>query len=275
MLFPYFTRRLLQMFGGLAAMIFGTIATHADVLFHDDFEGTSLDGTQWTVADWKLGRARLGNTPKVVNGMARLKVQTFDPKHPGQDFVGTEIDTVQTFPIGSGLEFEARVRFSKLPAGLVPSLFTYTSWTSSSDVLSDEIDYEFLTKQIRKAPKGQKPAQVTTWHDFDNTHPSYDSTHENSQNVPVAGLDYSQFNTFTIRWLPNEVDWYVNGTLIHTATTAVPQQAMNLCLNFWVPGKGWGEAFSPYLLPTKTAAGNQVYFYDVDYVEVRTVASGS
>ena len=42
------------------------------VLFHDDFNGTTLNSALWNLGTWQLGRTQLGNSPVVNGGIARL-----------------------------------------------------------------------------------------------------------------------------------------------------------------------------------------------------------
>lgn len=256
-----------------AALGFLIGSADAQVLLRDDFNGTSLDAAKWSVADWKLGRAQLALTPVVADGFARLKFETFNPKSAGVTFVGTEIDSKQDFSLMSGIEFEARMRVGASPAGLVTSFFTYKARRVDAENFSDEIDFEFLSNQMTEPPPGGTPIQLTTYRAFNNTRPNYeDASRINGQSVRVARINLNRFNTFVIRWLPNRVEWLVNGRTVRVAQTAVPEEAMKICLNFWAPEKSWVEAFSDSLVPEKTAAKNRVFHYDVDYVEVRRIS---
>ena len=51
----------------------------------------------------------------------------------------------------------------------------------------------------------------------------------------------------------------------------MPDEITNIRLNFWAPANGWTDAFSGKLAPARNARQNQTFYYDVDYVEVRTV----
>lgn len=245
----------------------------AQVLFRDDFRGSSLDKSKWSIGGWLLGRTQLGKVPVVAHGFARLTLETFNPRNAGRSFFGTEIDTIQQFARGEGLEFECRVRVNPSPEGLVTSFFTYSSRNEGGKTLSDEIDFEFLSSQTRKPPLSSTSTQLTTYRAFDNTSANYDDpAQSNTENMRVPRLDLSRFNTFLMRWLPDRVEWRVNGKLVKTSFSAVPEQDMNVCLNFWAPDKNWGEAFSSSLLPAKHKQEMLSVYYDVDYVEVRRVA---
>src|SRR6185295_2935357 len=88
------------------------------ILLHDDFNGTTLNSSIWSLGTWQLGRTQLGNSPVVSGGVARLTFDTFQ-------FRGTEIWSKANFARGNGLEIAARLKLNNLPSGLVTSLFTY------------------------------------------------------------------------------------------------------------------------------------------------------
>ena len=244
----------------------------SNVLFRDDFNGTSLETDNWLAGTWKLGRTQLGNMPIVTGGIAKLKFDTFNAADPGRSFRGTEIGSKMMFSRGQGIEMEARVRVNSMPAGLVASFFTYDSQLSDGVVYSDEIDFEFLSKQIASSPATSDPVLTTTWNNWDNSTQIYtEPSTYTSQSVNVLGLNLAQFNTIVIRWLPTRVEWLVNGQLIQIAETAVPDEDTNIRLNFWAPLSGWTDAYSNKLVPAKNARQNQTFYYDVDYVEVRKI----
>ena len=133
------------------------------VLFHDDFNGTSINSSLWNLGTWQLGRTQLGNAPVVANGIARMTFDTYR-------FAGTEIWSKGSFPRGNGLEIAARLRLNHLPDGLVTSLFTYTY--NNQTRRSDELDIEILSKQVN-ATAGGDPILFTTWNDWSEASPTY------------------------------------------------------------------------------------------------------
>ena len=104
------------------------------VLLRDDFDGSSLDATKWFVPTGPgsfFGRTQIRPPSEVLvveNGVIRLRLDTFNPTAtlPGDSFWGSEIDTIETYELSSGLSFFARVRLvSGIPGGLVGSLFSF------------------------------------------------------------------------------------------------------------------------------------------------------
>ncbi|MBP8080712.1 MAG: glycoside hydrolase family 16 protein [Arenimonas sp.] len=228
------------------------------VVLREDFNGAQLDSTVWGVGTWKLGRTQLGNVPVVAGGIAQLAFNTYR-------FTGSEIYTRRNFSLGNGVEFEARVRMNHLPSGLVTSLFTY----NTQNTLSDELDIEFLSKQVNLSTTGA-PMLMTTWNNWDEAHPTYgDGIHHSSQSKVITGLDVNLFHTYTIRWLPGRTEWLVDGVLVASSTLAQPDLAAPLRINFWAPASSWTEAYDSRLRPVGSKRQNQTWFYDVDWVEVR------
>ncbi len=249
---------LIRALAGVFVVASATAQAAGTVVFHDDFNGTAIDAGAWGVGTWKLGRTQLGNAPVVSGGIARLRFDTWG-------FAGTEIYTKANYGLQNGVEFEARVRSNQLPPGLVTSLFTYNTANSKSD----ELDIEMLSKQVDQA-SGGAPLLLTTWNDWDETHPSYnDGVHHSSQSAFVAGLDVNAFHTYTIRWLPGRTEWLVDGALVASSTMAQPDLAAPIRLNFWAPASSWTEAYDAQLKPVANKRQNRSYYYDIDWVEVR------
>ena len=60
-------------------------------------------------------------------------------------------------------------------------------------------------------------------------------------------------------------------TLLRTETDAlfIPNEPMSLYFNFWSPEETWGDAYDPDLQPAQDPGQNEIYTYEIDYVEVR------
>jgi beta-glucanase (GH16 family) len=230
------------------------------VLLRDDFNGTTLDSSLWSLGTWQLGRTQLGNSPVVSGGIARLTFDTFQ-------FRGTEIWSKANFAHGNGLEIAARLKLNNLPAGLVTSLFTYTY--DNQTRCSDELDIEILTKQVNLTSGGD-PVLFTTWNDWSEASPTYgDGVHHWSIGMFLAGLDVNSWHTYVIRWLPAKTEWLIDDVVVASSTKAQPDADTPVRLNFWAPASSWTDAYSPNLRPAKKANANVRYYYDVDWVEVR------
>src|SRR5262249_10995387 len=145
-----------------------------------------------------------------------------------------------------------------------------------SPALADEMDVEFLTKEINASgPASQGgPVLCTTWNNYKTDSSNFgDPNVHNSLDVSVPGLDLSQYNTIKIRWLSDRVQWYVNNVPIRTSLLAVPDLAAPIRANFWAPDSGWTDAYSASLVPTANAGANVTQLYDIDSIAVRRVFS--
>ena len=243
---------------GMALLAPATAFAAGTVVLRDDFDGSQLNTATWGVGTWKLGRTQLGNVPVVAGGLAQLSFNTYR-------FTGSEIYSKTNFALGNGVEFEARVRMNQLPSGLVTSLFTY----NTSNNLSDELDIEFLTKQVNLSGTGA-PMLMTTWNDWNEASPTYgDGVHHASQSKVITGLNVNLFHTYTIRWLPGKTEWLVDGVLVASSMLAQPDLEAPIRINFWAPASSWTEAYDSRLKVVNTKRQGQVYYYDIDWVEVR------
>lgn len=252
----------------LLALCLSAVTARAEVLFHDDFDTAALDSSRWSVGNWQLGRTMLGHTPAVSGGIASLRHDTYNPTDPGGSFLGTEIYSNAAFVRGDGIEFEARVRTAVNSPGLVTSLFAY----SAQEGLSDEIDFEFLTNHVDNPHIPGERLLLSSWDDWDAASPIYnDNVHHHSTTVDLDPLILAAYNTFTLRWLPDRVEWLVNGQLVHADDHVVPDAPMPVRLNFWAPDSGWFDAYSSGLQPTADPSANVSYFYEVNSVTVRSV----
>jgi hypothetical protein len=228
--------------------------------FRDDFNGPSLDMSRWYIPEGQetfIPRTQMrpsSHPPTIVNGVLRLRVDTFNPtaQVPGDSFWGSEIVTRQLFDRGRGLIVRSRARVVRpAPAGLVASLFAY----ATRDGTRDEIDFELLTNT----------ANAVLTNVFED-----DPFLVAGRPVLVSppGLDIGAFNDYELRWLPDRVEFLVNGVLVRQEFNRLPDDPLSIRLNFWAPDISFLEAFSLVLQPVASSASNQTFFYEVDMVEI-------
>lgn len=276
----------------LCASAFGT--TWDTVIFRHDFD-VSADGRPdpnvWIINHpgqwwWVQGRSHFPNPdpwlptglfPYVENGACVIEHHSYNPydqADPNWTFVGGEIHTVMSFEPTQPYRFEARVRCSASPNGLVTSFFLYGYDDVNKN--SDEIDFEFLSNLTNSAgyPNGD-PVFLNTWNESLQK-PQCQCT-SNDCAAP-EGLDLSGWNTFRIYWDPDQrrVDWVWldpdNAEVsLHTETdpSFIPDEAMAVYFNFWAPTDVWPCAYDAGLQAANDAAQDVVYKYEIDYVEVR------
>lgn len=262
---------------GAAIMGAALPAAAQTVLLEEEFNDTSFDPKgQWEVYDTSrfLQRTQFGNTPTMVNEggvrFARFAIDTYNPSPNwgGSLLKGTEVFTRNKFKQGTGVEFEFRMRGSQLRRGLVMGAFTYSErgvWPDG--YLKEEIDFEFLTNFSRNS------FWSNIWNDWNERYGYGASQHVADGIVSVSGMDYGAWNTYTLRWYPHKTEWLVNGRLVRTTTSVLPDDPMALRLNIWAAASSWGTAYDAGLQPTSNPASNASSFMDVDYVRVKRLAA--
>jgi hypothetical protein len=235
------------------------------VLFHDGFDGTGLDSKQWLVGQWGQQRTMLDQAPTIANGMATLRLNTFDVGTPGLLFSGSEIFTQSAFPVGNGLEMQARVRMNALPDGIVTSFFADNFQPNDNN----ETDFEALSSQYHQAAPAGSSLLLSTWHHWGAPDSHYfDQVHHADRAVTVPNFDPSQFNTLTIQYYPDMTRWLVNGQTVWQTTAAHPEGPMHVHFNIWAAGPQWAKAYSPTLLTTVDPLFDRSFTYDIDSVTV-------
>jgi hypothetical protein len=245
----------------------------AQVIFSDDFSQTTLNTTKWGVGNWQIGRAYLNKRPTFGSeqgvAYATLSLNTYNPSYPGKLLQGSEIYSIPTFAFpkkGQGLQFEARVRVRTETRGLVTSFFTWGFRDTATGTVTDEIDFEYLTN----LPTNQ--VLLTTWNDWDYRKPVYnDGVHHSDAFIAVGGFNRKTWSTLQIRWLKDRIEWYVNGVLARSTSTARANDPMHVHFNFWAAASEWGDVYDAALQPALTPDRNVSYLYDIDYVRVSRI----
>lgn len=247
-----------------------SISSPAQVIFYDDFNGTTLDSTKWVTDFFSLQRTDFNKGATVAGGNATLRLDTYDAALPGVNLSGSQISTQTIFSRGNGLEFEARFRVpSPVAKGIVAAFFPYHF--NPVQQTQDEIDFELLTNQFNTAPNPSR-ILLTSWNNWDFI-PSHgnDGIHMVNDFPAVPGWDPTGYNTYLIRWLPDRVEWEINGTKIWDVDVAVPDEPMPLKLDIWAPDGEFMAAYDSSLVATANPLANTSYAMDVDYVTVRSI----
>jgi hypothetical protein len=239
--------------------------SHSETLLFDDFDGPSLDLAVWRLPTGPgtfFGRTQIkppSEAPIVSGGSVVLQLDTFNPTAliPGDSFWGQEIQTLQSFPLGTGLSIKSRMRYlGPPPGGLVAGFFSF----GLNFPIRDEIDFELLSNDL-----GDEMLFTNVFDDDDFSAPG-DFVH-----ASVVGLDPTQFTLYEIRWLPDRVQWYVDALLIREELATLPDDASEIRLNIWAPDEFFVQAFDAALQPATTAGTNQEYEIEIDFVSVTVV----
>ncbi|HEX8236550.1 MAG TPA: PA14 domain-containing protein [Abditibacteriaceae bacterium] len=239
-------------------------ASAQSMIFQDEFNQNTLDTNSWEVYSIYelMHRTQYGTTPTMQSeagsGFARFYMDTYtpDPTWRGKYVRGTGLNSYLWFGRGGGVEFEARIRGTNVPRGSVFAFFPYGDKDPGPGHLNDEIDFEMLGNF--------EPDRI--WFNIFNDGQSAEDS------LPVPNYNRNEWSVYTARWYPDRVEWYVNGLLIKTNTTLVPDDPMQVHLNFWA-SDGWPHADDKAtLVPVSNPVQNTRYYFDVDYVRVRSLA---
>lgn len=266
------------------------------LVFADEFNAGSLDRGKWAPLDRTstLQRTEFGNQPDFnqdTDGtkFMRVKIDTYLPDDAARaegkvQFYGTEVVAKSKVPRGTGIEFQARMRMSNPErTGLVGAFFLFGSkgtFGGTQPLSFDEIDHELLTNAFATNP----PYTWTNiYNDFRVPQPGvpggdsyFNTDKQNGLSRPlslVPDFDGRGWNLYRIVWRPGSVQWFINDHPIwEDKSGRVPDDDLGVRFNLWA-AKDWAAAFSNDLKPAATAAENQSYSLDVDWVRVRTLDS--
>jgi beta-glucanase (GH16 family) len=266
----------------------GSTSASATTLFSDDFDGTALDTGSWKywpvwLDPTQMRDAAHAGTVEVSGGTLKLPLELYNPTAltPGDSFYGTDITTKQAFASPDGIQVRARMRVvdslsNPIDRGIIAAMFLFED---DSQIVWDEIDApEILTNDVDDAKAGNPAARrvlTNVMNDF-----QVGDTHSD-EFVPLPdGLTATDFVVYTMRWLPDRVEWYIDDmdgklALVRTETNVVPDEPMNLHFNIHVPSCAWAEACDPSLQPVDNPGDNRLYFLEVDSVEVTQVPEPS
>lgn len=265
------------LFLGMAALLYA-LPLHPvqaqSQIFADEFNTATVNPNAWRVYDpaFFLQRTQWGLPPTFGadpdgTKYARIPIQSYNPNagNTGTNFLGSQIFSRDTWELGNGLEFEARMRSNNLPPGLVLGFFSYGDsgeWTSTYQ--KTEIDYELLTTQ------GGNKMWLNIW---DAWNPERGGPNSATLTSTPGNWNDGGWKTYLIRWLPGKSEWLVDGQVVRTETTVQPGAPQGVCFNLWAASNSWGTAYSSGINPTSNPAQNQTWSFDVDYVRVRKLAA--
>jgi len=201
----------------------GTIATVAPALTsyltaHDPASWQKSDG--WSnggmfQVGWRADHVSFANGSLVLKLDNQPACTSTSLACSNQAYASGEYKSLSTISHG-------RLTFRAKPAqgsGVVTGLFTYTG--TSGTASHDEIDIEFLGKDTTGVQFNYFVAGVGG-HEFW---------------LPLGFDAALALHNYTIEWLPNAINWYVDGVLKHTvnagAGVTLPSRPQNIFMNLW------------------------------------------
>lgn len=224
----------------------------------DDFVGRT--NFRFTLPQDGVSTAAAGSTDGKV---AVIILDTYNPNAAGISFLGSDVITKRNYAVGGGLRFTTRMRVDNgVPGGLVAAPFLYDVQRSSppGTLVRDEIDHEILTNNAQSA--GPDNTLTNVWNDGNFASPGSPVTISNP-----PGFDVTQFHDYRTDWSPTSVKYYIDGTLVRTETSVVPDDPMRAHVNFWAPDSSFAAAYNAGLTPSASSPGT-TYKVEVDRMEI-------
>jgi len=191
-----------------------------NLIFRDEFDGTSLDGTKWTIetgngcpnlCGWgnneKEYYTDLTQNVSVSGGYLNLTARYSPAYATGSDFTSGKINSKGKFDRTYG-RFEAKM---KLPSGtglwpafwMLPTSNVYGGWPTSGEI------------DIMENRGDQNNIVGSTLH-YGSAFPNnqYDATSYTLTN----GSFMNSFHEYAVEWEPGKMHFYVDGFLVKTET---------------------------------------------------------
>lgn len=214
-----------------------------NLVWSDEFEGTSLDRTNWTY-EIGTGDSGWGNNEyeyytdrtenvSVANGNLAITARKED--YNGSQYTSGRIKTqgLQAFKYGI---VEARMKLPK-GQGLWPAFWMLgTNITSVGWPNCGEIDIMEYTNSDDHA--------IGTIHWFNQETNSYSYYTGQSHT-----LDVSEYHTYSVEWTDSSIIWYIDGIKYHEANTTI---------------NGTEEFQEPHFIILNLAVGGNLPGFDVD-----------
>mgnify|MGYP003583040042 FL=1 len=141
-------------------------------------------------------------------------------------YTAAELRTKKMFLYG---RFEAKLKASDA-LGCITAFFLYRPNAAHNT----EIDFEI---------SGKYPKVITTNHWVDRR--SHD------KETPLDFDSTKDFHTYVIYWEPNRIVWEIDGKVVRSTTTAVPDKPMQVIFNLWATkSENWAGSIKHAKLPT-------------------------
>lgn len=215
----------------LACAVLATLPAQSvmAVDIHDLFD--SLDSNTWAVTDgfsngsytatyWRADHANIVDG-KLILTQDDLPCSTTPSECAGKALAGAEVKTVEHFNYG---EVEVSMKAAR-GEGFITGFFKYTGAFEGNP--HDEVDFEVLGKDTTKL-------QLNYFVRGQGGH----------EKIIDLGFDAADdFHTYRYVHTPDYIEWYVDGTLVHSVRdTPLPSAAGKIYMNLWAAQPGTSTA---------------------------------
>lgn len=244
------------------------LSTVYTTLLDDPFVGSRVNGKLWHIPAWDpagstyYGRTQIRTSensppPKVSHNAVHLALDSHNPT--GFSFYGTELISNKYYKVGRGLDLQVTARLNTpVDGGVVGGLFLYYLKPGGAH---DEADVELLSNEVAS---GGRRFQSNI---YDNEPLGAGAPW--FSRLPNRGR-ITEYHTYGMRITRSAVTWTVDGTVIRSETTRVPDGPFQIHLNLWAPDTTWAKAYNAAIQPTRDPEQNVRYTMDIDRVLLRS-----
>lgn len=202
--------------------------------FSDTFSGGTINTENWIVSNWTSNDyAGAGNnmtwSPSAINLSEGLLQMILTQPTSGTS-TGAELQSKNTYGFGT-YQYVMRMSSTSPTSTGTGSVVSGSDSAAFSFINNSqtEIDIEFC---------GNTPNNIwlTNW----------DTTNLKTYTEPAAANLASGFHTYTVVWAPASITWSIDGVVVATHTTNIPQTPAYIMLNFWgTNSSSWGGVATP------------------------------
>lgn len=207
-------------------------------IFFDDFS-TGIDSSTWAVSEkvWGSDNNGVRHENLFYDGVnKRVIFRALGDQYEGNldngKRTGAAIFTKQEFGPG---RYEVKMRAAP-KIGVCSAFWTYGDYNDGYNDMYSEIDIEIPTYNIRGDDyRFTFDKMITTsWVGED------EETEKSSESAPIGSFtNNNEFHTYAFDWYYSNshqlVNWFVDGVLVKTIATNVPEYSARLWVGAWIP----------------------------------------
>jgi beta-glucanase (GH16 family) len=239
------------------------------LVWSDEFDGPRLDAGKWNVLlrEQSKHNERQYYVPDEVyltDGWLRLRSRVRD--YGSMHYTSGRLDTSGKFAPTYG-RFEIRARLPR-GKGLWPAHWLYPQ--NRNWLIEYTMEDAVAKGKERLIPEERPWYSEIDIMEFLGHEPNvaygtlhycaYDGQRRSSSGTWKGDADLTRdFHIYALEWEPNEIRWYIDGTLIHSTTLGIPHTPHYIILNTAVGGTWPGDPDATTVFPQ---------YHDIDYVRV-------
>jgi beta-glucanase (GH16 family) len=240
-----------------------------ELVWEDDFDGTSLDTTRWNVLtreQSKHGELQyyVPDEVYVENGLLRLRSRVRN--YGSMKYTSGRLDTRnKVAPVYGRFEIRARLPKGK---GVWPAHWLYPQ--------NRNWPMEYMMLEAVAAGKESLIPEERPWYseidimEFLGHEPdilygtlhyyTFDGVKKTSSGKETGVVSYpDDFHVYALEWEPDAIRWYIDGRLYHSTVLGVPHTPHYLIINTAIGGSWPGNPDSTTVFPQ---------YHDIDYVRL-------